>query len=99
MDRVAREPFLEMALGSNSSKMCQVSGSPSPVNHPSPPPMSISVLFSFLVFETGFLYSLGCPRTHSVDQDGLKLRDPPASVSPVLGIKACATTTTWLSLR
>jgi hypothetical protein len=28
------------------------------------------------------LYSPGCPGTHSVDQAGLKLRNPPASASP-----------------
>jgi hypothetical protein len=30
--------------------------------------------------------------THSVDQDGLKLRNPPASASQVLGLKVYATT-------
>jgi hypothetical protein len=44
------------------------------------------------------LCSPGCPGTHSVDQAGLELRDPPASVSQVLGLKVCATTTTWLFL-
>jgi hypothetical protein len=38
------------------------------------------------------LCSPGCPRTHSVDQAGLELRNPPASASQVLGLKACATT-------
>jgi hypothetical protein len=38
------------------------------------------------------LYSPGCPGTHFVDQAGLKLRNPPASASQVLGLKACATT-------
>jgi hypothetical protein len=42
-----------------------------------------------------FLYRLGCPGTHSVDQAGLKLRNSPASVSQMLGLKACATTA-WL---
>jgi hypothetical protein len=37
-------------------------------------------------------YSPGCPGTHSVDQDGLEFRNPPASASKVLGLKACATT-------
>jgi hypothetical protein len=32
----------------------------------------------------------GCPETHSVDQAGLKLRNPSASASQVLGLKACA---------
>ena len=30
---------------------------------------------------------LDCPGTHSVDQAGLKLSDPPASASQVLGLK------------
>jgi hypothetical protein len=38
------------------------------------------------------LCSPGCPATHFVDQAGLELRDPPASASRVLGLKACATT-------
>ena len=38
------------------------------------------------------LYILGCPRTHFVDQAVLKLRNLPACVSQVLGLKACATT-------
>jgi hypothetical protein len=38
------------------------------------------------------LYSPGCPGTHSVDQAGLELRNPPASASQVLGLKVCATT-------
>jgi hypothetical protein len=42
------------------------------------------------------LYSPGCPGTHFVDQVGLELRNPPASASQVLGLKACATTPGWL---
>jgi hypothetical protein len=38
------------------------------------------------------LYSPGCPGTHFVDQAGLELRNLLASVSQVLGLKACATT-------
>jgi hypothetical protein len=38
------------------------------------------------------LYSPGCPGTHFVDQASLELRNPPASASQVLGLKACATT-------
>ncbi|GAB1290027.1 Acetyl-CoA carboxylase 2 [Apodemus speciosus] len=33
------------------------------------------------------LYNPGCPGTHSVDQAGLELRNPPASASQVLGLK------------
>jgi hypothetical protein len=38
------------------------------------------------------LHSPGCPETHFVDQAGLELRNPPASASQVLGLKASATT-------
>jgi hypothetical protein len=41
------------------------------------------------------LCSPDCPGTHFVDQAVLELRNPPASVSRVLGLKACATTA-WL---
>jgi hypothetical protein len=34
------------------------------------------------------LYSPGCPGTHFVDEAGLELRNPPASASGVLGLKA-----------
>jgi hypothetical protein len=54
--------------------------------------------FNFFFFLVWFfrdrvsLYSPGCPETHFVDQAGLELRNPPASASQVLGLKACATT-------
>ena len=56
--------------------------------------LSIQV-FGFFVF-SGFqdrvsLCSPGCPGTHFVDQAGLKRRNPPASASQVLGLKAFAT--------
>jgi hypothetical protein len=38
------------------------------------------------------LCSPGCPGTHSIDQAGLELRNPPASASQVLGLKVRATT-------
>jgi hypothetical protein len=38
------------------------------------------------------MFSSGCPGTHFVDQAGFELRNPPASASRVLGLKACATT-------
>jgi hypothetical protein len=49
--------------------------------------------FSFLggVRDRVSLYSPGCPGTHFVDQAGLELRNPPASASGVLGLKAGAT--------
>jgi hypothetical protein len=60
-------------------------------------------LFLYSIFCTNFfmgggvqdrvsLCSPGCPGTHIVDQAGLKLRNLPASVSQVLGLKVCATT-------
>jgi hypothetical protein len=53
---------------------------------------SFFVCFLFLFFRDRVsLYSPGCPGTHSVDQDGLELRNLPASASQVLGLKACAT--------
>jgi hypothetical protein len=53
----------------------------------------VELFFFFLVFRDRVsLYSPGCPGTHFVDQAGLELRNPPASASQVLGLKACATT-------
>jgi hypothetical protein len=48
--------------------------------------------FCFVLFRDRVsLCSPGCPGTHFVDQDGLELRNLPASASQVLGLKACAT--------
>jgi hypothetical protein len=59
----------------------------------SPAPVTHSSFFYFFYFpDRVSLCSPGCPRTHSVDQAGLELRNPPASASRVLGLKACATT-------
>jgi hypothetical protein len=54
-------------------------------------------LFCYSVFCSCFrdrisLCSPGSPGTYSVDQAGLKLRNPPASASQVLGLKMCTTT-------
>jgi hypothetical protein len=52
-----------------------------------------SRIFFLKVFQNRVsLCSPGCPGTHSVDQAGLELRNPPASASQVLGLKVCATT-------
>jgi hypothetical protein len=52
----------------------------------------------FLVFRDRVsLYSPGCPGTHFVDQAGFELRDPPASASRVLGLKACTTKPGWFA--
>jgi hypothetical protein len=55
----------------------------------------IFILFYFILFlvfrDRVSLCSPGCPGTHSVDRAGLELRNPPASASQVLGLKACAT--------
>jgi hypothetical protein len=49
----------------------------------------VLVLVLVLVFSRqGFSV---CPGTHSVDQAGLELRNPPASASQVLGLKAYTT--------
>jgi hypothetical protein len=46
----------------------------------------------FVFLDRVSLYSPGCPGTHFVDQASLELRNPPASASQVLGLKACTTT-------
>jgi hypothetical protein len=55
----------------------------------------LSEFFLFVCFfvfrDRVSLYSSGCPGTHFVDQAGLELRNPPASASQVLGLKACTT--------
>jgi hypothetical protein len=48
--------------------------------------------FVFVFRDRVSLCSPGCPGTHFVDQAGLKLRNPPASATRVLVLKACATT-------
>jgi hypothetical protein len=50
-----------------------------------------TVTFSFGFRDRVSLCSPGCPGTHSVDQAGLELRNPPASASQVLGLNACTT--------
>jgi hypothetical protein len=52
----------------------------------------LGVLFCFVFRDRVSLHSPGCPGTHFVDQAGLELRNPPASASQVLGLKACTTT-------
>jgi hypothetical protein len=51
------------------------------------------LLMLFFLQDWVSLCSPGCPGTHFVDQAGLELRNPPASASRALGLKACATTT------
>jgi hypothetical protein len=70
---------------------------PQAITHAQPQPLATDTLlpswfccFNSFFFE--FLCSPGCPGTHFVDQAGLELRNPPASASQVLGLKACATT-------
>jgi hypothetical protein len=57
-----------------------------------PPIFSSSLLTFFFSRDRVSLCSPGCLGTHFVDQAGLELRNPPASASQVLGLKACATT-------
>jgi hypothetical protein len=54
--------------------------------------LEVLLLTFFFSWDRVSLYSPGCPGTHFVDQAGLKLRNPPASASWVLGLKVCATT-------
>ena len=52
----------------------------------------VSLFICLFFWDRVSLYSPGCPGTHFVDQAGLELRNPPASASQVLGLKACTTT-------
>jgi hypothetical protein len=52
---------------------------------------SFNLFFFFFSRDRVSLCSAGCPGTHSVDQASLELRNPPASASRVLGLKASAT--------
>jgi hypothetical protein len=54
---------------------------------------ALSVCLFFFPRDRVSLCSPGCPGTHSVDQSGLELRNPPASASQVLGLNVCATIT------
>ena len=49
-------------------------------------------LFIFAFWDRASLCSPCFPRTYSVDQAGLKLRNPPTSASQVLVLKVCSTT-------
>jgi hypothetical protein len=51
-----------------------------------------ALIYFLVVRDRVSLCSPGCAGTHFVDQADLKLRNPPASASRVLGLKACATT-------
>jgi hypothetical protein len=49
-------------------------------------------LFGWFFLDRVSLYRPGCPGNHSVDQAGLRLRNPSACASQVLGLKVCNTT-------
>ena len=52
----------------------------------------VVIIIIILVFQDRVsLCSSGCPGTHSVEQADLEVRNPPASASGVLGLKAWAT--------
>jgi hypothetical protein len=55
--------------------------------------LSFFLSFFFFFRDRVSLYSPGCLGAHFVDQASLELRNPSASASQVLGLKACATTT------
>lgn len=60
---------------------------------PPPPPQGVC-MYVYI-----YIYAPGCPETCFKDQDGHKLRDPPAFVSRVLGLELCIITagyTEWL---
>ena len=58
-----------------------------------------SVVAVVCIFETGFYFCIpGYLGTHSRDQAGLELRDPPASAFEVLRLKVCATTASHICL-
>lgn len=59
--------------------------------YPFLPPLAFCL---FYFFKTGFL---GCFRTYSVEHTGLKLRDLPVTVSRMLVLQVCPTTT-WSDL-
>ena len=69
---------------------------PFPSLPPSPfLPLPLSPIPILAFIDRVSLCRAGCPGTHSVDQTGLELRNPPASASQVLELKVC-TTTSWL---
>jgi hypothetical protein len=81
-------------LGTSHKASCVPGYDVGIIGHP-----QMSSLSLFLVFRDRVsLCSPGCPGTHFVDQAALELRNPPASASRVLGLKACATTPGSLSL-
>ena len=53
--------------------------------------LSVCLFVCLFVRARVSLCSPGCPGTISVDQAGLKLRDPFASVLQLMGLKACGT--------
>jgi hypothetical protein len=54
--------------------------------------MVFNFIFCFVFRNRVSLCSSGCLVTHFVDQAALQLRNPAASASRVLGLKACVTT-------
>lgn len=62
-------------------------------SHISPISCNHTVLKSFMQGKLTFFFFFWdrCPGTHSIKQAGLQLKDPPASSSWVLRLKACAT--------
>jgi hypothetical protein len=75
------------------ARVYQLSNSYSQAWQKAPVILFLFFCFLFFVFRDRFsLCSPGCPGTYSVDGAGLELRNPPASASQVLGLKACAIT-------
>ena len=98
--RSAYSQSSKLTLNSCSKKAAAVVVASTVVLQSNWPFVFVSYLFIFILFYFILFYFFrdrvslcipGCPGTHSVDQAGLELRDPPASASWVLGLKACAT--------
>jgi hypothetical protein len=92
------EPSLYIIFPSFETRFLCLCGPGWPEIHRSSPGsiFVLSFLFLFVCLfvcfrDRVFLYSPGCPGTHFVDLAGLELRNPPASASRVLGLKAWAT--------
>jgi hypothetical protein len=87
------ERFNEKELKKEKYKIYGSSNKGAPGSEIELNPMGFVCLFGWLVFQDRVsLCSPGCTGTHFVDQAGLELRNPSASASQVLGLKACATT-------
>ena len=54
-------------------------------------------LFCFVLGRVSLCNS-SCPKTLSIEQAGIELKNPPASISQVLELNMCTTTALWLNI-